>query len=232
MLSPEDPRAGLRRLFRRHEPIVGPPPADLEDRLLAQHRRRYPVQARGRGFAALLGAHRFAAAGAAVALVAGACQLPAEYERSFGVRFACTAERAAYTADSVPDLADQLAAAIGAESISLRVHDAGGPTIAVRIDAWGPVEDPEAALSAIRGATPALRDATCAAQPLAGTVHGTLGGRLGYALLDLDIDRKDAAITRAELLEQLRAQGFTGTAEIEVEEQPGQRRVKIRLEQP
>jgi hypothetical protein len=83
----------------------------------------------------------------------------------------------------------------------------------------------------MRAVTPALRDASCTPQPLSGTVHGTLGGRLGYALLDLDIDHKDAELTRAEILEQLRAQGFTGTAEVEVEDDAGQRRVKIRLEQ-
>lgn len=234
MLPPEDPRAGLRRLFARHEPVepvVGPPPAELEARLLALHGRLYPPRARSGAFAAFLGAHRLAAAGAAIALVVGACQLPAEYERSFGVSFACTVERAAYATDSVPDLADRLGAAIEAASLSLRLHDDGGPTLALRIDAWGPVEDHAAALAAIRAATPALQGARCEAEPLAGTVHGTLGGRLGYALLDLDIDHKGAELTRAEILEQLRAQGFTGTAEVEVEEDAGQRRVKIRLEQ-
>jgi hypothetical protein len=233
MLPPEDPRAGLRRLFARLEPAQqpGPPPAELEARLLAQHQRLHPPKA-GRGaFVTFLGAHRLAASGAAFALVVGACQLPTEYERSFGVSFACTAPRTAYARDSVPDLADRLGAAIEAVSMSLRVHDDGGPTLAMRIDAWGPVEDHGAALAAIRAAAPALKDAHCEAEPLAGTVHGTLGGRLGYALLDLDIDHKGAELTRTEILEQLHAQGFTGTAEVEVEEDAGQRRVKIRLEQ-
>lgn len=230
MLSPEDPRAGLRRLFARREPVVGPPPAELEARLLAEHRRRHPARARG-GFAAFLGAHRLAAAGAGIAVVVGACQLPADYERSFGVSFACTVERAAYSADSAPDLADRLGEAIEAVSMSLRIHDDGGPTLGLRIDAWGPVEDHAAALAAIRAAAPTLADARCEAEPLAGTVHGTLGGRLGYALLDLDIDRRGAEITRREILEQLRAQGFTGDAQVEVEDDDGKHRVKIRLEQ-
>lgn len=231
MLPPEDPRAGLRRLFARREPLVGPPPTELEDRLLAQHRRLYPPRARSGAFAAFFAAHRLAAAGGALALVVGACQLPAEYEREFGVSFACTVERTAYALDSAPDLGDRLGAAIEAGSMTLRVQDDGGPTLAMRIDAWGPLADPAAALATMRAVTPALRDASCTAQPLSGTVHGTLGGRLGYALLDLDIDHKDAELTRAEILEQLRAQGFTGTAEVEVEDGAGQRRVKIRLEQ-
>lgn len=238
MLPPEDPRAGLRRLFRAREPVIGPPPAELEARLLELHRQRHPVRARNGGlagfwggFTAFLGAHRFVAAGAGIALVVGACQLPAEYERSFGVSFSCTAQRSAYTTDQIPELADHLGEAIAAAKLSMRVHDDGGPTIDVRIDAWGPVEDHEAALAAIRDAAPGLRDADCKAQALAGTVHGTLGGRLGYALLDLDIDRKGADLTRAEILEQVRAQGFTGTAEVEIKDEAGQHTVKIRLEQ-
>lgn len=43
--------------------------------------------------------------------------------------------------------------------------------------------------------------------------------------------RNGAATTRAEILEQLRLQGFTGAAEVEIEEGPGKRRVEIRLEQ-
>ncbi len=101
----------------------------------------------------------------------------------------------------------------------------------MRIDAWGPIEDHEAALVAIREAEPGLRDADCVAEALAGTVHGTLGGRLGYALLDLDIDRKGADITRAEIREQLRVQGYTGTAEVEISDEAGQHTVKVRIEQ-
>lgn len=231
MLSPEDPEAGLRRLFARREPLVGPPPAGLEARLLAQHARLHPAPARRGAFAAFLGAHRLAAAGAGIALIVGACQLPAEYERSFGVSFACTAPRSAGLVDSAPGLADRLGEAIEAVSMSLRIHDDGGPTIALRIDAWGPVEDHAAALAAIRAAAPDLNDAACAADPLAGTVHGTLGGRLGYALLDLDLDHRGAEITRGEILEQLRAQGFTGTAEVDVQEDDGKHMVKIRLEE-
>ena len=80
---------------------------------------------------------------------------------------------------------------------------------------------------------PDVPDATASAapDPLAGTVHGTLGGRLGYALLDLDLDHRGAEITRGEILEQLRAQGFTGTAEVEVQEDDGKHMVKIRLEE-
>lgn len=230
MHPPEDPRAALRRLFRLRTPAIDEPPAALEERLLADHARRYAPVPKGRlwGF---VGAHRLAVAGGALALgIIGACQLPAEYQRSFGARIECRVPTETLSGEALEGAVDRLRESADAENLSLRVLDDGAMT-SIEIDAWGHYDDPEAALTAIRGAMPALADVHCETETLTGTVHGTLGGRLGYALLDLELDHTDADEARARILEELSAQGFTGTAEVEVEDEMGQRKVKIRLEE-
>lgn len=231
MLPPEDPRAALRRLFRLRTPEVGPPPADLEARLLADHGRRHePVPGDRSRVGAFVGAHRFAIAGGALALAIGACQIPLEYQRSFGARIECVVASEALAGEAVEGAVDLLRRRLEADNLSLRVLDDGTKTT-LEIDAWGRFDDPEAALAAIREAMPALAAVDCETETLVGTVHGTVGGRLGYSLLDLELDHQDADAARARILEELSAQGFTGTAEVEVEDEMGQRRVKIRLEQ-
>jgi hypothetical protein len=224
--------AALRRLYRRHDPPVGQPPAALEARLLAEHRRRYPAKPRPGSLLDRCSAHRLAVAVVALAaLVIGACQLPIAYHRDFGVSFDCAADRRQLDPESAIGLADRLRPRIAADNISLQLLDEGAPTVRVRIDVWGALADPAAVLSAIRAELPGLAVDACTAEPLEGTVHGTLGGRLGYALLDLDLDREDAATARAQILERLRAEGFSGHAEVEVADQDGKREVKIRLEE-
>ncbi|MBK8262333.1 MAG: hypothetical protein IPK80_13480 [Nannocystis sp.] len=223
--------AALRRLYRRHDPPIGQPPAAFEARLLAEHRRRYPAKPRPGALLDRCSPHRLAVAVVALAaLVIGACQLPIAYHRDFGVSFDCAADRRQLDPESAIGLADRLRPRIAADNISLQLLDEGAPTIRVRIDVWGVLAAPEAVLAAIRAELPGLTS-ECAAEPLEGTVHGTLGGRLGYALLDLDLDREDAAAARAQILERLRAEGFSGHAEVEVADKDGKREVKIRLEE-
>jgi len=177
----------------------------LERRLLAAHADAYPVPALApAGVRGFFVAHRFAVAGVGVALAtAAACQVPLDYEREFGASVTCELARETWPEGQVDDIARELAAALGAERLALRVHDDGGAMQSFRVDLWGAEVDDAGLIAALRERAPQLPANACKRAPLAGTVHGTLGGRLGYGLLDLDLDHADALSTRQEILEAL-----------------------------
>lgn len=204
----------------------------LERRLLAAHADAYPGPALApagvRGFFA---AHRFAVAGVGVALAtAAACQVPLDYEREFGASVTCELARETWPEGQVDSIARELAAALGAERLALRVHDDGGAMQSFRVDLWGADVDDAGLIAALHERAPQLPANACKRAPLAGTVHGTLGGRLGYSLLDLDLDHADVESTRQEILEALEVQGLQGEAQVEIREADGKREVQIRIE--
>ncbi|HFE46463.1 MAG TPA: hypothetical protein ENJ18_13375 [Nannocystis exedens] len=237
MLSSDENRTKnqLRRIFRLRTPEVNEPPKELEDALVRRlHQRQDCAESvskipPSRRIWSFVGDHRWAIAG--LALTVGACQMPVDYQRSFGASVDCQMPAKNFDEGSLQAMSEELRDAVGAESISLRVSVTNDEA-QVRIDVWGDLEDENDALEQVRDLSPNLSDATCTALPLAGTVHGTLGGRLGYNLLSLDVlDRRGAEATRQAILEELAAQGFRGTAKVEVEDSNGQRKIKISLEE-
>jgi hypothetical protein len=221
--------AGLRRLYRGSEPVVADPPAELEQELLARHAALYPA----RPLRGWLGAHRWAVASVATAVAAvAACRLPVDYEREFGASVGCELSPETWSEVQLETLAQELARDLGAEKLAIRAHDDGGATRSFRLDLWGAegVGDDEL-IGALGAHAPGIPAGACTSTPLAGTVHGTLGGRIGYDLLDLDLDRSDAEATRREILEELARQGLEGSADVEVtDDGDGKREVKIRIE--
>jgi len=229
MLPSDDPKHQLRQLFNLRTPAVGEPPKELENSLVARMQRRTPKAAPRRSFWSFLGDHRWAIAG--LALTVGACRLPIDYQRSFGASVECSAEATAIDEAALNSMSEDLRVAIGAESIALRIFRTDDDAH-VRLDVWGDLEDEDEALTHVLELAPSLKEAQCEAEALEGTVHGTLGGRLGYNLLDLDLlDRRGAAATREAILEKLAAEGFRGTAKVEIEDSDGQRKVKISIEE-
>lgn len=232
--------ARLRRLYGAASPVpedLSDPPAALEQALLREHAARYPanraapVPAGLRGF---LAGHRVALAGVGLALAAAAaCQLPSDYERAFGSAVSCDLSRETWSDGAVEGLAEGLARALGAPGLAVRIDDRGGPTLALRLDLWGVELEDGALLAALRDEAPQLAADACRHEPIAGTVHGTLGGRLGYGLLDLDLDRRDAAAARLEILAELERRGVEGDAHVEVRDAgDGKRAVQVRIEGP
>ncbi len=224
---------GLRRLYRETEAGSLPDPKDrssadaLERRLLAEHAVMYPVRVRG-----FVAAHRWALASVACGLaVAGACQVPVDYEREFGASVTCELTGDAWPEGQIEVVASELADSFAAERVALRVHDGGGPTRSFRVDLWGAEVDDAALIVALREHAPGIPADACVRTPLTGTVHGTLGGRLGHDLLDLDLDRADAEATRLQVLEALARDGLEGSAEVQVHDDgAGRRKVEVRIE--
>jgi hypothetical protein len=214
---------------------MSPPPQALEQLLLARHARRWPAPTPAGGLRTFARAHRWALSGAAATLaVAAACVVPVDYDRNFGATVWCESAGAdAFEGDAVRDLADRLKTSTLAEQIAVRVHAEHRGPATLRIDLWGadPELAPDAALAEAR-AMADMANADCRIEPLVGTVHGTLGGRLGLELFDLDVvDHADAEKARAQILEQLEARGLGGDAEVEVTDLgDGRREVKIRVQ--
>lgn len=219
----------LRRLYRGSEVLPGDRAAAdaLEGRLLAEHAVLYPSPARG-----FVRAHRWALAGVGLGLaVVGACQVPVDYEREFGASVTCEVPREAWPEGQIDGVATDLADSFSAKRVAVRVHDGGGPTRDFRIDLWDAEVDDAGLLRALGEHAPWLPAGACVHTPLTGTVHGTLGGRLGHNLLDLDLDRADAEATRLEVLEELARQGIEGNAEVRVlDDGAGRREVQVRIQ--
>lgn len=216
----------LRRIYGGAAPT--PPPEALEQALLAEHARLYPPRVRGWAFA-----HRWALACVATTVAAvAACQVPVDYEREFGASVGCELPRETWPEVQLESVAQELAQELGAERLAIRAHDDDGPTRSFRVDLWGAEDvDDAALLAALHVHAPAIPAGACATTPLAGTVHGTLGGRLGYRLLDLDLDRRDVEEARREILAKLAEQGLHGSADVEIRDAgDGKREVKIRIE--
>lgn len=219
--------ARLRRLYGPVPPDSSPPVA-LERALLAEHARLHPGPAPARAWAGV----RWAAAGLAGALgLAAACQVPVDYEREFGVSVACDLSAGTWPEGQIERAAHDLAVALGGAAAAIRVEARGDGTRRFRIDLWGADLDEAALLAELRRAAPGLPEDACTPIPLAGTVHGTLGGRLGYGLLDLDLDHADAEEARREILAELERRGLEGDAEVEIRDHgDGKREVQIRIE--
>lgn len=222
----------LRRLYRAAEPDpsdLSSSPLPLEQDLMAIHARRHGAPRAAPGF---LRAHRWSLSCGALALaLAAACQLPVDYDRAFGLALECRADAGEQLGDAVMrGLADRLKALTGADRVAVRamVDHAGPGTL--RLDLWD--ADAEVDADALIAEVDDLAPGRCEVVPLVGTVHGTLGGRLGHELFDLELlDRDDAEAARQQILEQLEARGMQGEAEVEISDaEDGRREVKIRVE--
>jgi hypothetical protein len=217
----------LASLLSRDIPL--PDPATrraLEDRLVA----RLPAPA-PRGF---LSAHRFALAGLAAAIaVVGACRLPADYPLDVGERVAIVLddERAA---EIDPQLIarhvettwpiERLEVAVAVEE-----DDAGHRATRIQLDAVGDVTADEMWEDLVE-TFPVLDGARMEPEDLEVMVHGTVGGRLSHEVLDVVIDVESAEQARADILEQLAAQGLEGDADVSVTDHPdGRREVRIEV---
>lgn len=230
-----EPRQQLRDAWRA-APAVD---AEARDRLERELLARLP-EARPRAWG-----RRALGIGLAAALALGACALPADYEAPVGHRLAIIADAAildhvdphalaAYVTEAHDP--DELRISMSVESKRERTGDGSvheHTEVRIGLDAVGDDIEPEALFAELQQRFPALASATLQDQELLGTVHGTLGGRLSHAWLDLEIDRHGVEEAKARLMEQLRAQGIEGEPRIEItdhDDGEGHRRREVRVE--
>ena len=220
---------GLSRLYRA--PTL--PRAEHRAQLADELTSRLPAaRARAPSRRWWLGGLVFAGA------VAGACVLPVEYDMPLGQRVDISID-ASYRDEVDPErLARFVEQEYAAERIEVRVsmssHGATEQTARGRMEitimAFGAEDMPDDLADDLVEAFPVLEQAEVDNEAVAGTVHGTLGGKLGHAWLDVVIDEHGVEEARRRLMADLAAQGLDGEAEIEIVDEPGHREVKVRVQ--
>lgn len=234
---PSDLDDDLRRVFAgdRTPPVDAPRRDALEASLLQQlatrptaPRRRWPKVALGVGLGA--------------ALAVGACALPADYDAGLGHRLAIVvADGVEVDPQAIAGFVtehyapDELRMAVSQER--MRQQDDDGSVherseLRIEIDAVGEDLDTDRMWDDLVDEFPQLEGGRLEDEELRTVIHGTLGGRLSHAWLDVVIDERGADAAKAEILLQLDAQGVRGDAHVEViddEDEAGNRRREVRV---
>jgi hypothetical protein len=234
----------LRRVLTRPTPPVDEARRDAElDTLARLHAQMYDGRARRapRG-----GPRWLLAVGLATAAAVGACVVPIDYEAEMGQRLAFTMSSEQMTELDMQAIARFIEEEHDPEEIRIMGHaemhqsaDDGNEhveqEVRVEIEAVGEHLEADALWDDLVHEFPVLADARREDEALHGIVHGTLGGRLSHRWLDVTIDRDGVEAAKRQLIEELAAQGVTGTPEIEIidEDLGGMRRreVRVRIEQ-
>jgi len=229
---PSDLDRELVRALRAPVPAVDSPRRDaLEQELLAKLPAARPRTSRWSKW--LLGG----AVGGALAV--GACALPNDYEARVGHRLAIVVD-VVHAEELEPHRIvefvteqyhpDELRMGVSIERI--READRESASMRIEIDAVGEDLDTDEMWTDLVEHFPELEGARLEDEVLQGMVHGTLGGRLSQAWLDVVIDRGGVEDAKARVIEQLRAQGVEGNAVVDIvdrEGEDGQRRREVRV---
>lgn len=186
------------------------------------------------------------AGGLSLAVAVGACALPAEYPVSLGRGLEITVDAERWEELDAERVAQYLSEELGAERVEIHVtrerKETVGPSghaqvseaVRLQLFAFGGNLDPELTFDELQDEFPALLDAELHQVPLAGTVHGTLGGKLSRHLLDLTIDTHGVEEAEQQIRRQLMAQGIAAEdaiVDISTEEGPGgHREIRVRVE--
>lgn len=241
----------LRRLYRA-------PVEDGRDEHRAAHERALVAavaRRRGGGGAAApderrpwswLRLPRLALAGAlGVAVVVGACVMPAEYPMSLGYGLELTLPAARLAELDPTAIGIHFQEQDGLERVEVRVQHrreqhvgaaaaTSSEEILVQVFVFGDAVDPDALASELQQRFPVLADAQLREVPISGTVHGTLGGKLSHRFLDVVLDEHGVEEAERRVLAELVAQGVApqnATVDITEERGPdGERRIEVRVE--
>lgn len=228
-------RRKLRRLLGGPAPLRSGHARELEDELMARFDERYPRK-EGRGMRRLWLKKVAVACAAAMLVGAAACAAPADMEVEVGRSI--TIQTTDNAALPEPDALAEVIRGKGQEGqgparVEARIMQAPGSggvaTLEVRV--WGDDLPEGPAAERIRAAFPALAGAEIKEEALAGTVRGTVGAKLGRELFDLrTLDEEDVEATRQKVMAQLAAQGVEGKVDVQIEDEDGRRKVKVRVE--
>ncbi len=226
----------LRRAFAPPMEMRAEHERELGAELMVRFAEKHPQKER-------LGMKRFVlrkvvlASAAALILGAAACVAPAEVEVDMGRSL-------------VIQYDDSAAGQPEPEQLIALFHDEEGGTtevskrkkkmiwvskendlVSVHLELWGD-DVPKTSMEAkVKEAFPSLASAKFEEKELHGHVQGTLGKKLGYEFLKLDVlDDDDVETARQKLIAELRNQGIEGQIDVQVDDSGGKRKVKIRVE--
>lgn len=234
---PSDVESVVRRLYARED--AG---SEHRDALEAGLVERFeglsprPLQASG-----LRRMPRWAMVATGLALAVGACMSPSDYAVELGNRVGILVDVETFPSVDVERIVEFVQDEYDLQELRVEVrhersvHGAQGEepveeeVMRIQLEMVGDGIDTDEVWSDLAGAFPALEDARMEDVAMKAEVHGTLGGRLAHDYLDWVLDRHGVDEARQRILEDLAARGYEGRAEVEVSDDAGQRRVKVRV---
>lgn len=198
--------------------------AALEAELLARFRALHP-KTEGRTMTHVAG-WRIAMVGVLLLAAGGASQAPADVAAEIGRRIEVISE-----APLGPEVVRALVAALetGGREYEVRVLGAPLPDgrLATTVEVFGDTVALEEVAGTIRAKVPALAALPITVAPIERPVRGTLGQAAG-ALVGVD-RRLSPAELKAAIAAELEAGAPGARVEVQVEEQEGQRRVRVEV---
>lgn len=132
-------------------------------------------------------------------------------------------------------ITDFIAEQPGVEELNVNVRemmdDSGAVTTDLGLMIWGEDLDADSLHSALVTEFPELAQADISFEPLETTITESIFDRLGRQVFHLETDGATEEEIRAQILQQLADQGFTGDAQVEVINGDGTQEIKIMLEE-
>jgi len=100
----------------------------------------------------------------------------------------------------------------------------------LEVMAWGQDLDGDALVAELRRQVPELQEADISFESLTGTIEESFASKLKREIFQLEVDGATEEEIRAQILEQLAAQGVAeGDAQVEVIQQDGMTEIKVQV---
>jgi hypothetical protein len=133
------------------------------------------------------------------------------------------------------EITDFISQQDGVEELNVSVNewidDQAVVTTDLGLMIWGQGLDAGALQAALLERFPELADAQISFEPLSTTITESLLDRMGRQFFSIETEGASPEEIRAQILQQLAEQGFTGDAQVEVIEGDGTQEIKIILEE-
>ncbi len=215
----------------------------LETDLLHRYRQIHP---RNRRWLMLLNPYnktaRLALVGLALmVLTVGACttetttQIEAGQQAHISLNLSDTGVEKSLTRDHVQAITDFINQQPSVNQVDISVNEMvdgeGNVEMSLNMMIWGEGLDAEALTEALQEDFPLLADAEISFEPLRTTITESIFDRFGRQVFNIETDGASAEEIRAQILQQLADQGFTGDAQVEVITGDGTQEIKIILEE-
>jgi hypothetical protein len=232
----------LDRLYRQPAGDL-PQRQALEEELLHRYRQTHP---RHRRWLMLLNpwnkTARFAVVGLALMLLTvGACttetstQIEAGQQGHISFKMSEMAGEKSLTRDHVQAITDFVTQQASVEQVDISVNEMideeGNVEMGLELMIWGEGLDAEALTMALQEDFPLLAGADISFEPLSTTITESLFDRFGRQIFNIETEGGSPEEIRAQILQQLAAEGFTGDAQVEVINGDGTQEIKIMLEE-
>jgi len=228
----------LKRLYASGT-TDGAPRPEQEAELLNHYRQNHP---QNRRWLIMLNPWhrtlRFALLGLSVLILGvGACTTETTTQVEMGKQLHIAlpnADTLAKSGDSdtaIREVVDALAAQPGVTDVNVNIQETADGAISLDVTLWGEGLETSVLTATIREDFPILAEAEIQVESLDATVTESWAERLGRQVFNIETDGSSDEEIKAQILQQLAEQGFTGDAEVEVITEGDTQEIKIMLEE-